>query len=948
MMKNRKNKRNLIWKAMLSVLLSIGLTGGSLGAVWGVPAEEEHSAGQGDRQMVEIHISSYSELQKLAEDCRLDSWSRDKAVYLDNDITCPGEEFEMIPSFGGVFYGQGHSITNLSITGAGSNVGFFRYVQETGRIEKLKVSGTLKPEGSKTYVGGIAGSNSGVIEDCSFQGSVGGQDYVGGIAGVNRVTGIIRNSSASGVICGSHGAGGIVGENQGLVQGCENQNHVNAVISEEALDLSDLTLADITATENATDITDAGGIAGISSGVIQGCVNRGVIGYPHIGYNIGGIAGRQSGYIGLCINAGSVYGRKEVGGIVGQMEPNLVLEYNQTLLEQISPQLRELQTAIDQTLTDMNGTTSAVGKELEAMSPYVRAASEAAEAMLNAYREEKEPDIDYEPVEGTPDQPDASEDDREEHPDIDAVVDQMKDEINRIDTDAEEEVEAGNIESTIEDIRNDAGDIDRNQMQNELEQLKPSEDNAAFQAAKTSFCDSMKNIADCLSRLGVILTDNGSTLNQDVQAISNQAFGILDTLTYGIEQEDLGRIEDVSDEDNPEAAEGKVGDCINRGMITGDLNVGGIAGAMAIEHDLDPEDDVRIEGEISANIQYKTRLVIRGCENQGDVEGKKDCAGGIVGNMKMGSVMNSIATGMISSSGGDYIGGIAGWSEGIIRNCSAKCWLSGENYIGGIAGQGKEIYGSYAMVRIQEGTECLGAIAGAIGEDGMAEANVFVDNGTAGIDGISYQGTAEPVTQEELIAKENVPDIFRSCTISFIADETVIRQTTVAYGGQIAPADIPDVPEQEGCYGIWNPWDNTHITFDERVEASYVDYVTALETEEKRNDSMAVVVVEGAFREEDILGLEEYKKDYDNPSKNKSVVEAWTLQIPEDGSDTHVVRYLPPEAETGLDIYVLDAAGWSKVETAADGKYLTFTAGEGEVFFLSVAKKKPFWYTWFH
>ena len=935
-----KNKENHFWKALLSLLLCLCLIAGNIGAVWGAPAEEEGTGEQEDQQMVEIHISSYADLQKLAENCRLDSWSQDKVVYLDNDISCSGEEFSMIPSFGGIFRGQGHSITNLTVTGAGSNVGLFRFIQETGRIEKLKVSGVLKPEGSKTYVGGIAGSNSGIIEDCYFQGSVGGQDYVGGVAGINRVTGIIRNSSASGVVYGSHGAGGIVGENQGLIQGCENKNHVNAVLSEETVDLSDITIADITATEHATDITDAGGIAGISSGVIQSCVNRGIIGYQHVGYNIGGIAGRQSGYIGMCTNEGSVYGRKEVGGIVGQMEPNMVLEYSQTTLEQISPRLRELQSDINKALTDMNGMTDAVGKELQVMSPYVKSASESAEAMLNAYKEEKEPEMNHPPEESVPEEPENPEPSTEETmelPDADTILDHISDEI-----------ENGDLDSVIEDIRNDAENIDSDKIQDELEHIKPSEDNAAFQAAKTNFSDSMKNIAASLSRLGVLLTDNGTVLNQDIQEISDQAFGILDTLTYGIESEDSELIEDVSDEDDQEALEGKVGDCINRGMIAGDLNVGGIAGAMAIEHDLDPEDDIQIEGEFSINVQYKTRVVVRGCENQGNVEGKKDCAGGIVGNMTMGSVMNSVATGMISSSGGDYVGGIAGWSEGIIRNCSAKCWLSGENYIGGIAGQGKEIYTSHAMIRIQEGTECLGAIAGAIEESGVAEDNLFVGSDVAGIDGISYQGKAEPVTWEELTAREDASDIFRTCTISFIANEEVISQATVDYGGKVRPEDIPEVPEQEGCYGVWEAWDSSHIIFDERVEASYIDYVTALEAEEKRNDSMAIAIVEGTFRKEDVLGLEEYKKDYDAPNRNKVIAEAWTLSIPEDGSDAHVVRYLPPEEETGIDIYILDETGWCKVELEEDGKYFTFTTDENEVVFLAMAKKKPFWYFWFH
>lgn len=47
-------------------------------------------------------------------------------------------------------------------------------------------------------------------------------------------------------------------------------------------------------------------------------MNRGTVGYQHMGYNVGGIAGSQTGYIEGCVNYGTVYARKEGGGIVGQ------------------------------------------------------------------------------------------------------------------------------------------------------------------------------------------------------------------------------------------------------------------------------------------------------------------------------------------------------------------------------------------------------------------------------------------------------------------------------------------------------------------------------------------------------------------------------------------------------------------------------------------------------
>ena len=812
----------------------------------------------------------------------------------------------MVPSFGGNFYGQGHTISGLNIKNTGSYEGLFRYIQASGSVTDLKVNGQVKPEGSQSSVGGITGSNAGRIEICTVQGSVYGKNYVGGIAGRNQGTGQIINCTTTGVIYGNHGAGGITGENRGVIIRCRNENYVNAVIEEETIDLSTLTIEDITSNETVTDITDVGGIAGISSGVIRECTNKGLIGYQHIGYNIGGISGRQSGYIDACVNEGYVYGRKEVGGIVGQMEPNMVLEYSQTTLQKLQPQLQALRGSIDKALTDMNGTATALGQELESLSPYVTSASESAEIMLNAYKEERD---------------------------------------SKAETDDVDQVDEDNID--LDQIQNDAGNVDPDKLQEELDQLKPSEDNAQFQAAKADFSNSMKHIADGLARMGRLMAEDGAAVNQDIQNISDQIFGILDTLTYGTEATDTDVIEDVSDEDDPDAIEGKVAGSRNQGRVAGDLNVGGIAGAMAVEHDLDPEDDIQIEGETSINVQYRTRVVIRDCENAGEIQGKKDCTGGIVGNMAMGSVMECRNTGRAVSDGGDYVGGIAGLSEGIIRSCAVKCWLSGRNYIGGVAGQGNEIYTSDALVRIEEGVECTGAIAGKLAENGTAEGNRFIGTELAGIDGISYAGVAEPVTWQELTGQEDSSELFQTCTVQFIANEEIVESITVDYGTGIQPDAIPEVPEEEGCYGVWEEWNSARICFDERIHAVYTSYVTTLETSETRNDSMALVLTDGVFTEEDALSLETWK-DEAEAAGGKKTVEAWKLTIPEDGSELHTVRYLPPEGEKGIEIYVLEENEWKPVELEEDGKYLIFEAQGQQVTFQVRARKKPFWYSWFH
>ncbi len=52
----------------------------------------------------------------------------------------------------------------------------------------------------------------------------------------------------------------------------------------------------------------------------------------------------------------------------------------------------------------------------------------------------------------------------------------------------------------------------------------------------------------------------------------------------------------MSDTDIHSGTDGKIEGCTNMGKIEADINVGGIAGAMAIEYDLDPEDDIASVG----------------------------------------------------------------------------------------------------------------------------------------------------------------------------------------------------------------------------------------------------------------------------------------------------------------------------------------------------------------
>ena len=122
---------------------------------------------------------------------------------------------------------------------------------------------------------------------------------------------------------------------------------------------------------------DAGGIAGYSDGLITRCINYGRVGYEHTGYNIGGIAGRQSGIVSFCTNDGAVYGRKDVGGIVGQMEPFIEVD-EATSLRSAVDKLHEL---IEKTIDDMENAKNAVKEDFDKLADYSDGAADAGDAL---------------------------------------------------------------------------------------------------------------------------------------------------------------------------------------------------------------------------------------------------------------------------------------------------------------------------------------------------------------------------------------------------------------------------------------------------------------------------------------------------------------------------------------------------------------------------------------
>lgn len=346
-------------------------------------SENSVSQNAEETEMESIEIRTVDDLLEFADQCHIDSWSENKHVTLKKDLDLSGMEPPMIPVFAGIFDGEGHTISGLQYVGNGYIVGLFRYIQKNGIVQNLNIKGNITGTNEKECIGSLCGVNYGTIRNCGFHGNVSGRDTIGGIAGMNESTGTVTDCTVEGRMTGYYATGGVVGKNHGMIDSCINHAGIND--DSEWVEEDDEMGVGLFFSLNVSDDSDAelfsgvdtGGMAGYSDGMIIRCVNYGKVGYEHAGYNIGGIAGRQAGVVSLCTNNGTVLGRKDVGGIVGQMEPFIEIDEAESLRNAVN----RLHDLIGKTIDDMQAGKNALKADFDSLTMYGDAALESGDTL---------------------------------------------------------------------------------------------------------------------------------------------------------------------------------------------------------------------------------------------------------------------------------------------------------------------------------------------------------------------------------------------------------------------------------------------------------------------------------------------------------------------------------------------------------------------------------------
>jgi len=151
-------------------------------------------------------------------------------------------------SFTGVLDGNGHKISNLTIT-SGDYVGLFGQTELGAEIKDLRIT-DVNITGSD-YVGGFVGFSKGNISTCYCTGTISGDQRVGGITGRNWSNNITACYSTATITANSD-AGGIAANNYGSITNCYN---IGAISS----------------------YRDAAGLVGENYGTIDKCYSIGAV-----------------------------------------------------------------------------------------------------------------------------------------------------------------------------------------------------------------------------------------------------------------------------------------------------------------------------------------------------------------------------------------------------------------------------------------------------------------------------------------------------------------------------------------------------------------------------------------------------------------------------------------------------------------------------------------------
>lgn len=160
----------------------------------------------------------------------------------NKDLVSGNDFIEWIPigksssdddAYTGTFDGNGHTISGLYFNKSNSwYVGLFGCIGAEGKIFNVGVSDSYFQSSTCPYIGGVCGSNSGELQNCSNSSTVIGKENeyrIGGVCGYN--SGTVKDCKNTGSVRGKETIGGVCGHSYGTIKSCYNTASVSGQYS---------------------------------------------------------------------------------------------------------------------------------------------------------------------------------------------------------------------------------------------------------------------------------------------------------------------------------------------------------------------------------------------------------------------------------------------------------------------------------------------------------------------------------------------------------------------------------------------------------------------------------------------------------------------------------------------------------------------------------------------
>ncbi len=208
------------------------------------------------------------------------------------------------PVFSGVFNGQGHTISNLTINSTTGSTGLFGETGTGSSISNLTLS-NVNITTTRPRTGALVGISAGTISNVSASGTVtvnGAVQFTGGLVGGTGGGSRISNSSSSVTVNaltnGASYIGGLAGQHW-VDQGISNSYATGAV--------------------NVGNATNVGGLVGGNNSALSNSYATGTVTAGSGATAVGGLVGLNASSVSNVYSTGSVSaaGATNVGGLVG-------------------------------------------------------------------------------------------------------------------------------------------------------------------------------------------------------------------------------------------------------------------------------------------------------------------------------------------------------------------------------------------------------------------------------------------------------------------------------------------------------------------------------------------------------------------------------------------------------------------------------------------------------